>query len=202
MANYPERKKAVTAQRRKSRSKTSVVKFVILGFVLGYIFSWFCSPVFVISWLKMHVGQPAVMEDSGVDVAALPKPKFEFYTLLTQEKMEPSQKAPSEIAKTTPVSPASVPAAPAVAATVDLNQHQIYYVLQLASFQRREDAEHMLAGLVMRGIEANIKTITQQGAAWHRVVVGPFASRTQAEKAQGAIAHRERISGIVRRMES
>ncbi|MDF1828188.1 MAG: SPOR domain-containing protein [Legionellaceae bacterium] len=199
MANYPEQRR-----KRKPRSTTSRVPWVILGFVLGYAFSWFCNPVLVISWLKIHLGHPAVVEDSGVDVAALPKPKFEFYTLLTQEKTEPPKKTPSEIAKTASVSApaASAPASPAVADTVNINPHQTYYVLQLASFQRREDAEQMLAGLVMRGIEANIKTITQQGAAWHRVVVGPFASKTQAEKAQGAIAHSERVSGIIRRMES
>ena len=151
----------------------------------------------VISWLNIHLGHPAVVEDSGVDVAALPKPKFEFYTLLTQEKVEPPKKTPSEIAKTTPVV-----ATPTVSASVNINQQEIYYVLQLASFQRREDAEQMLAGLVMRGVEAKIKTITQQGGAWHRVVVGPFASKTQAEKAQGAIAHSERITGMIRRMES
>ncbi|MDF1684670.1 MAG: SPOR domain-containing protein [Legionellaceae bacterium] len=197
MANYPNRKKAVSSRRVLTQSKTYAAKLIVLGFVLGYIFSWFFSPVLVTNWFKTHFGQSSVVKNSDVDIAALPKPKFEFYTLLTQEKSQPSKQAPPPAAKTQPLV-----AAPVIAKTVEINKHQKPYVLQLASFQRREDAEQMLAGLVMRGFEANIKTITQQGAAWHRVVMGPFSSKIQAEKAQGAIAQSERISGIIRRMES
>lgn len=198
MANYPNRKNAASSRRASPQSKAYVAKLIMLGFVLGYIFSWFLSPVLVTNWFQKHFGSSAIIKNSDVDIAALPKPKFEFYTLLTQEKSQTSKQAsPPPIAKTTPLV-----TAPVVAKTVEINKHQKHYVLQLASFQRREDAEQMLAGLVMRGFEANIKTITQQGAAWHRVVMGPFASRNQAEKAQGAIAQSERISGIIRRMES
>jgi len=197
MANYPERKKAVSSRRAPPRSKTYAVKLMMIGFGLGYIFSWFCSPVLVINWFQMHFGQSSLVKKSDVDIAALPKPKFEFYTLLTQEKSQPPKQTPPPVAK-----PAPLVAAPVLASTVNINQHQPYYVLQLASFQRREDAEQMLAGLVMRGFDANIKTITQQGAAWHRVLIGPFASKIQAEKTQGAIAQSERITGIIRRMES
>jgi len=197
MANYPDRKKAVSSRRVPARSKTYAAKLMMIGFGLGYIFSWFCSPVLVINWFQMHFGQSSVVKKSDVDIAALPKPKFEFYTLLTQEKAQPPKQTPPPVAKQAPLV-----AAPVVATTVELNQHQPYYVLQVASFQRREDAEQMLAGLVMRGFDVNIKTITQQGTAWYRVMLGPFTSKIQAEKTQGAIAQSERISGIIRRMES
>jgi|TARA_R110000868_G_scaffold201293_1_gene448875 cell division protein FtsN len=198
MANYPDRKKAVSSRRAPARSKTYAAKLMMIGFGLGYIFSWFCSPVLVINWFQVHFGQSSVVKNSDVDIAVLPKPKFEFYTLLAQEKAQtPKQQTPPPVAK-----PAPLVAAPVLASTVNINQHQSYYVLQVASFQRREDAEQMLAGLVMRGFDANIKTISQQGTAWHRVMLGPFTSKIQAEKTQGAIAQSERISGIIRRMES
>jgi cell division protein FtsN len=197
MANYPDRKKAVPARRTPPQSKTNVVGLIALGFVVGYVFSWFYSPMLITNWLQTHFNKTPAVEDSGVELAALPKPKFEFYTLLSQEKVQPPKITPPPVVST----PHTV-VAPTVATTVEINKHKKHYVLQLASFQRREDAEQMLAGLVIRGFEASIKTTTQQGSAWHRVVMGPFVSRLQAEKAQGTIAQSEHISGIIRRMES
>lgn len=198
MANYPDRKTAVSARHAPPQSKTNVVGLIALGFVVGYVFSWFYSPMLITNWFQIYLNKPSVVDDSDIDVAALPKPKFEFYTLLTQEKIQPPKITPPPVVSTPRVAAATA----AVATTVDADKLKQYYVLQLASFQRREDAEQMLAGLVIRGFEASIKTTTQQGSAWHRVVMGPFASRLQAEKAQGTIAQSEHISGIIRRMES
>jgi len=191
MTNYPDRKKAVSARRAPPQSKTNVIGLIALGFVLGYIFSWFYSPILITDWLQTYLNKTPAVENSNIEVAALPKPKFEFYTLLTQEKAKPPEAVQPKVARV-----------PSPAVVVGVGKPKNQYVLQLASFQRREDAEHMLAGLVMRGFEASIRTTTQQGAAWHRVVMGPFVSRLQAEKVQGTIAGSERISGIIRRMES
>ncbi len=196
MANYPDTRKNYAARRAPPPSKTNGVGLIVLSFLLGYIFSWLYSPMLLASWFKTHVNPPPVEKPSN---AVLQKPKFEFYTLLTQEKVQPPKMIPPPAINI----PSSVAPSPVVKTTGERDQHQqIHYVLQLASFQRREDAEQMLAGLVMRGFEVNIKSITQQGTAWHRVVMGPFTSKLQAEKAQGAIAQSERISGIIRRMES
>lgn len=197
MANYSDRKKAVPVRPVLGSSKSNVVGLIALGFVLGYAFSWFYSPKLMTDWIQTHFNNPPAVEKPNIEVADLPKPKFEFYTLLTQEKAKPVKTPTPPVME----APRTV-AAPVVASTVEIDTHKKQYVLQLASFQRREDAEHMLAGLVMRGFEASIKSTTQQGAAWHRVVMGPFSSRLQAEKAQGTIAERERISGIIRRMDS
>ena len=198
MANYPDRKQAVPARNAPRQSKSGFIAWLVLAFVCGYTFAWFYSPVLVATWIQTHFGINQPVEKSGVELAKLPKPKFEFYTLLTQEKLAQDKiKLPEAVA---------VPVSPKLALTpspvVGVNDKKGLYVLQLASFQRREDAEHMLADLVIRGFEASIKTTTQQGTAWHRVVMGPFPSRLQAEKVQGNIATRERISGIIRRMES
>jgi len=182
MTNYPDRKKA----------KKGCVGWLALSFVCGYMLAWFYSPELLTTWFQTHVSQGSSVEASGVDVAELPKPKFEFYTLLTQDKTKPR-----DVTLPLVTTPPKAAVAPAV---VEAENQTKPYILQLASFQRREDAEHMLAGLVMRGFEANINTTTQQGAAWHRVVMGPFASRLQAEKVQGTIAKSEHISGIVRRI--
>lgn len=195
MANYPDRKKAVSSRHASPQSKTNVIGLIALGFVIGYVFAWFYSPMLFTNWLKTHFGKTPVVENSGVDLAALPKPKFEFYTLLSQEKIQPTKIIPPPV-----VAPTVAPYAATTTVAIDKSKER--YVLQLASFQRHEDAEQMLASLVIRGFEANIQTITQQGAAWHRVMMGPFVSRVQAEKAQSSVAQSEHISGIIRRMES
>lgn len=197
MANYSDIKKNVSTRRASSQSKSNATGLIALGFLLGYAFSWMYSPTLLGNWLHMHLGKTSVANDSDAALATLPKPKFEFYTLLSQEKIQSPKITPVEHTLH------SVAAPTTMTTTVGITDKQKQqYVLQLASFQRHEDAEQMLAALVIRGFEANIKTITQQGVSWHRVVMGPFASRLQAEKVQGTIAQSERISGIIRRMES
>ena len=147
----------------------------------------------ITSWVQAHIGGAVLVpvEDNQIQAAQLPKPKFEFYTLLTQEKTRQN-----------PVTSAA-PSPKKIVAVEDEKAHaKRVYVLQLASFQRREDAEHMQALLIMRGFDVSIKTIKQEGAAWHRVMMGPFPSKLQAEKIQGAIVQSEQISGIVRRMDA
>lgn len=193
MATYPDRKKAPPTRRTSSSPKAGFIPWVALGFVCGYVFAWFFSPQLVTTWIQTHFFARPAVEKPGIELAALPKAKFEFYTLLTQEKTKPLKAVSPKLAL-----PTLTP--PEVHAKQSTQMQQ--YMLQLASFQRREDAEHMLAELVMHGFEASIRTSTQQGGAWHRVVMGPFASRLQAEKVQGTVVQRERISGIIRRIES
>jgi cell division protein FtsN len=157
----------------------------------------------------------------------LPKPKFEFYTLLAKGGNAPVVvPSPKPIASvpTKPVSPPAVavgnaavvptkqePASTRSPATVAVteskplapaNLSKDSYQIQIASFKRRQDAEQMKAGLTLKGFDVSVVGVSQAQGTWFRVIVGPFGSRTAAEKAQLSLAQSERVKGMIRRMDA
>ncbi len=119
----------------------------------------------------------------------LPQPKLEFYTLLPQS-------TPSVPAAAASTKPAIVAVTPSVN-----HQHQDEFVLQLASFQRRQDAERLKAALIMNGFDVQIHPVSQQNMTWYRIMLGPFSSRTDAQQMQNLIARRQRLVGIIRKLD-
>jgi hypothetical protein len=57
------------------------------------------------------------------------------------------------------------------------------FMLQAASFRSREDAERLRAALLLMDLPASTTTSSLSTGTWHRVTVGPFDSRVQAERA-------------------
>ena len=58
------------------------------------------------------------------------------------------------------------------------------YVVQVGSFRSEDDANRLRARLMLTGMNAEIsvRTLDDEGGIWHRVLVGPFSSRTDAEQ--------------------
>ncbi|STX50576.1 Sporulation domain-containing protein [Legionella busanensis] len=75
------------------------------------------------------------------------------------------------------------------------------FLIQIAAFNRRQDAEHLKAALVLRGFDVAISPILKNNINWYRVVVGPFPSRAEAEKAQIAVARSEHMKGMIRKID-
>ncbi|MCH9757346.1 MAG: SPOR domain-containing protein [Gammaproteobacteria bacterium] len=223
MANYQDKQHSRKQTRgvvTRRQSRQRFLMGIMVTFLGGYTLAWFYPPMVLTTWFQSYLGSHKYLQQP-VKTAELPKPKFEFYTLLTQEKAPLKSKSPAVNEPTATLEPVKIPepikaveptrAAESVKA-VDSVKNDVpaapiqalskyTYLLQLASFQRREDAEQMKASLIMRGLDASIKTATQQGGVWHRVVMGPFESRQTAEKIQANIAQSERISGIIRRVD-
>lgn len=66
------------------------------------------------------------------------------------------------------------------------------YLLQAASFLRRDDAEAMRAELLLEGMDANVSKVPRKGGgAWHRVLVGPFPDRTEMARALTKLRERD-----------
>ncbi|MDF1677825.1 MAG: SPOR domain-containing protein [Legionellaceae bacterium] len=217
MANYPNTKRNTgrSSVRMRKQSQKHFFMGLFLAFVCGYLAAWLYSPAHITKAAQLFFGGSQsleVLDGPSVKTADLPKPKLEFYTLLTQEKaalpakpvaVQPPVKAP--VAPQQPKVPAAVvaPQSLKVESAAQVQPISKYtYLVQLASFQRQEDAEQMKASLIMRGFDASIKTAKQQGGVWYRVVMGPFPSRQKAEQIKSEIAQSERVSGIIRRMDA
>ncbi len=127
---------------------------LVTGFVLGIV------ATLGVQWL-LRTGfeedrQPAQIADS-----AEANSDFEFYTLLGNIEVE-------------------VPEASRVSAEED----DIIYWLQAGSFRDPDDAEEMRVSLLLQNMEAEVKPFSHEGTLWHRVIAGPFQTRTNMNKAK------------------
>ena len=77
--------------------------------------------------------------------------------------------------------PAATPAPPPAAAP------NARYYLQAGSFASPEQAESARARLLLLGQDARVESSKVGDKTWHRVVVGPFGSRPQADAAQKSL---------------
>ena len=55
-------------------------------------------------------------------------------------------------------------------------------------FRRQNDADRLRAQLLLLNFEATIETVNNANGVWHRVIVGPFGSRSKMAKARSILA--------------
>ncbi len=58
------------------------------------------------------------------------------------------------------------------------------YLMQCASFRTRSQAEEMKAKIAFQGLEAQIRPSSGANGEWFRVILGPFESKRDAERAK------------------
>ena len=110
-----------------------------------------------------------------------PKPRFDFYKLLKE----------SEVAKVEPPD-----------ANIPLKAGPLYD-LQVGSFRKVADADRLRAELILLNLEARIETVTVRNAeTWHRVLVGPFDTRTELARVRGTLAAHDIDSLVLRSTET
>jgi cell division protein FtsN len=201
----------------KKRRNFKHLLWMFGGFIAGYLIgSWYdfdhlqkwCWQ----QWKIYH--DPVIVNKASTKQAAIPKPKFEFYTLLTNEHNTrvasappPSSPTPSQHVFTPPplaannaVKPVTKEAANSVHTNVATLMHESF-VVQVASFQQLREAERLKVALLMKGFDVKITTIKQNNLAWYRVNMGPFNSKQEAQKAQATFAQRQHVMGMIRKMD-
>ncbi|ARU90116.1 SPOR domain-containing protein [Pseudomonas sp. M30-35] len=131
------------------------------------------------------------------------KPKYDFYTLLPEsEVIVPSEALPQSKPEQKPVTPAEAakidaaraeaalkgetPPPPPVVAQVAPVTTQFF--LQAGSFRRKDDAESVRAQITLLGQSVRVEAGTVKDETWHRVLVGPFATREQLSQSQKTLA--------------
>ncbi|MCW8109269.1 SPOR domain-containing protein [Alteromonas ponticola] len=58
------------------------------------------------------------------------------------------------------------------------------YLMQCASFRTRSQAEEMKATIAFQGLESQIRPSTGANGEWFRVILGPFETKRDAERAK------------------
>ena len=65
------------------------------------------------------------------------------------------------------------------------------WTLQAGSFKDSVDADQRRATLILMGLDVSIEEVKVAGADWHRIIVGPFESRLELNRAQNTLAQAE-----------
>ncbi|GAB6040834.1 SPOR domain-containing protein [Endothiovibrio diazotrophicus] len=100
------------------------------------------------------------------------KPKFEFYTILSEmETVVPPQELSAEVKE-------GVPQVKAPGT----------YMLQAGSFRTNEQADQLKAKIAFLGLSAEIQKVTTSGnETWHRVRLGPFSDLAVLNEARAKL---------------
>ena len=159
--------------------------------------------------IKRNKVEEARVKQANKAAAAKPassepaKPKYDFYTLLPESEVILPQQAIEP-----PVPPAQKPVTPEEAAKIDAARAQAalngevpppppviakgpvtsQFFLQAGSFRRKDDADTLRAQLILLGQSVQVESGTVREEIWHRVLVGPFATREQLGTAQKSLA--------------
>lgn len=221
MAGTYRRKNAV----RRNNGTTGQFLLIVVSIIIGYVLASFVDFNCLSTWLNTHLSASTASQPIPAKAsvhAQLPKPKFEFYTLLANDKAAVAQRpapapAPAPVPTPQVITPANVPATvnketplpvpsitsvPSVAKNNPIAHNKDSYLVQVGSFRSMKEAQRMKATLLMKGFDVGIHTATAQQINWYRVIIGPFSSKVAAQQAQQAFARSEHIAGMVRRMDA
>jgi len=172
------------ARRRKStgnrKSATSVrqgaentprgrgLRLYLGGVVTGVFLSF-------IGWLATlpEPGTPETTGSAPPVPAEVPKPRFDFYTVLPTQEIEVREELvepAADISKPTPGGAGE------------------QYILQAGSFRQQEDARRRRAELILLGLNPQIEESQGDSGRVFRVYLGPFDSQDAMSRARGLTA--------------
>ena len=170
------------ARRSPSRSgkKSHGILWLIAGLLLGAGLMWAAQhfmyrdskPFRGLAGLFASSKKSTDHEEKKPEAERLPKPKFDFYTILPEfETVLPEPKSGKKTAKIEP---------PEVG---------VNYILQAASLANLDDADRLKAKLVLNGLDARIEKISIQGKGdYYRVRLGPYAKLDELDIASGKLS--------------
>lgn len=160
--------KKTTAQARKNPPKRQAVEVPRLKFFLLGVFATIAVQVAYYVYTNSSKVEDSVEQVKTAVIAKEKKPNkpdITFYQTLPDAKVQ-------------------VDAKPA-----PLKQQKPYTnVLQAGSFKNIEDAEQRRVEILLLGLEAKIESSeNSSGTLWHRLIVGPFASRAELNQARSKL---------------
>jgi cell division protein FtsN len=151
------------------------------GVFLSFLFYLYKLPALV------EPGQEIAMAPAPEAAAEIPKPRFEFYTMLPKQTMELEE----DVETVEPASDVSKPPSPSAAPQP--------YFLQAGSFRQKDDAERRRAEILLLGLEPKIEESSSDNGHWFRVSLGPFESQDAVARARSLLANQSIESVLMKR---
>ncbi len=111
------------------------------------------------------------------------KPRFDFYELLKESDI-----------------PILTESEPDTNEQPQQNGPEVEYLLQVASFKSEDDAEQLRAQLLLLNLSAYTENAKiRNGETWHRVLVGPFRSKSKLSKARSTLLSNHHEALVLKR---
>ncbi|MAZ89052.1 MAG: carbamoyl-phosphate synthase small subunit [Cellvibrionaceae bacterium] len=164
----PAKRKPASSKRAAPKPKSQVPGWVWLftGTILGAFIMFLAYLSGVTPQQTPTPATAAKHEEPSHDI---PKPRFDFYQLLKETEVVVKE-VPSHT--------------PKEAAAIETQE----FILQVGSFKKNADADRLRAELILMNLDAQVETVTvRNGETWHRVLVGPFQSRSKVAKARSVL---------------
>ncbi|GAA6151777.1 SPOR domain-containing protein [Pseudoteredinibacter isoporae] len=100
----------------------------------------------------------------------VPQPRFDFYELLKESEVVVEKSAD------------------AYDGGGLREQKDMEYLLQVGSFRSPNDADRLHAELALSGFDSQVEKVkVRNGSIWHRVLVGPYASKSKLANTRGKL---------------
>lgn len=174
---------AKQTRKKKSPSKAQSSKrwpWLTIGILSGFAAASYLAHVNMLPDFFQQKQQTAKQTSPSPSPKKVVKkaPQFDFYNMLQADKKDPSPQKP--IAKTANT-PKTIPA-PVVKKSQPEAKVPIEKIfLQAAAFRHAKDADQLKAQLILAGYNVQVTKVTKNKTDWHRVLVGPFTNKPQAE---------------------
>jgi cell division protein FtsN len=171
-----------TAPKRKSNSRTAkkthkkapLWAWLFIGVCLMG-FAFFLNKISSTTAIESRAHTPTSDKKIAPKAPEESQVRFDFYQILKGQEVEVDDR----VIENTP------------------KESNIIYWLQIASFKNASDADQMRAKLLLINLNASTEKTTNKNAQeWHRVMAGPFKSRSKLAKARSILASNQ-INAIV-----
>lgn len=167
------------ASRRSNEPRVPAWVWLFTGTVLGAFI------MFLVRLSEINPSTEVKHENKTVKTEEKPKqsPRFDFYDLLKETQVSVPEATKEE--RKTAAEEAALPTE---------------YILQVASFKASEDAERLRAELILLNLDATTEQAKiRNGETWHRVLVGPFTSRSKLSKARNTLLSNNHEALVLKR---
>ncbi|MFI2811233.1 MULTISPECIES: SPOR domain-containing protein [Microbulbifer] len=196
------------SRRNASRRNSPASKPAWVWFVLGNFVGGFAVFLIFLNGLdndragsgaaRQQAPQSEQAEDDGRS------PKFDFYTLLKENEVAvPPPKTKKLIrpdrAPSADDSESEPPREIAVRDERPAAEPELVYILQAASFRDASEADRLRAQLALSNLDVKVETATDSRGTWHRVLIGPYQSRSRVAKAREILAEHELMPLVLKR---
>ena len=185
----------MTQDYKYSRSKTRKPLpgwlWLITGFALGLVVAFFVYLNGQRALKELRQSEPRLSQrleardmQAPQQAASPEKRKFDFYTLLPELEVIVPDGGPPE---RDPQPARQRPDNQAGQKTAVPVQPSTGYLLQAGSFHKLQEADSLKARLALLGVESRIQTVRVDQGTWHRVRVGPYRNRQQANRVRAKL---------------
>ncbi|MFL0804991.1 MAG: SPOR domain-containing protein [Agarilytica sp.] len=165
------------ASRTKESARIPAWVWLFTGAILG------AFVMFLLHLSEVSPQDTSYKDQKPIQQIEKQKPRFDFYELLKESDIPILTESESD-ANEQPTQ----------------SGPEVEYLLQVASFKSKEDAEQLRAQLLLLNLTAYTENAKiRNGETWHRVLVGPFKSKSKLSKARSTLLSNHHEALVLKR---